>query len=80
MPAPERAGAAGSRGRDAEVSARRAGADRGGTRPLGWGSRGDPGGSGRGACSPKTVARAGSAGGRPSGRRGSAWAVRLPGI
>jgi hypothetical protein len=42
--------------------------------------QGDPGESCRGACSPKTVARADSAGGRPSGRRGSAWAVRLPGI
>jgi hypothetical protein len=39
-----------------------------------------PGGSGRGACSPKTIARASSAGGRPSGHRGSAWAVRLPGV
>jgi hypothetical protein len=32
------------------------------------------------SCSPRVVAHAGSAGERPSGRRGSAWAVRLPGV
>jgi hypothetical protein len=36
--------------------------------------------SGRGVCSLRAVAHAGSAGEQPSGRRGSAWAVRLPGV
>jgi hypothetical protein len=47
---------------------------------LGWGSTGDPGEPGRGVCSPRAVAHADSAGERPSGHRGSAWAVRLPGV
>jgi hypothetical protein len=36
--------------------------------------------SGRGVCSPRAVAHAGSIGERPSSRHGSAWAVRLPGV
>jgi hypothetical protein len=36
--------------------------------------------SGRGVCSPRAVAHADSAGEQPSGRRGSTWAVRLPGV
>jgi hypothetical protein len=31
-------------------------------------------------CSPRAVAHAGNAGERPLGRRGGAWAVRLPGV
>jgi hypothetical protein len=42
--------------------------------------RGQTEGSSRAACSLKTVARAGCAGGRSSGHRGSVWAVRLPGV